>query len=399
MAATRNGFVFAPSRALQDYLEKRAADLDQLLRQREREFEAKKRAIVAVYARPAAARARALPARPAADLKPSRIAEELRAVGSGLADGASFGAADWLSAGVKTASQAGASDFWRRLKEAHAAEKAQDAYDWTHHGGARLAGQGVGTVASLALGGGVLGAARGASAAAAAGRLAPTVAHVMRLGVPTGVAGGSIGGTVHVGLDVANGVPSRPSDVASAVLAGALGGVVAPYVGPMRAGAVTGAATPVLEGLFKGEAASLPDVLAAAGLGMAAGAGGWALTDKIFKPMNMTQKGKLGETLSYISKAGRLGVPARQKRVYLPGGGFTVADELPRGRVVEVKTGTGAKLSDRQTQARAELANYVVEHWLPRDLTSLQAIALVGLGAPNIEVPDHLKLSAERPPP
>ena len=395
MAATRNGFAFGDLRALHAYLEQNARQLDVLARQKQREFDAAKRALIAMYSSPSAQRRQ--PSPPARRAPPTQgtVRENIRAAGSGFADGVSFGAADWASAAVKTATQGGMADFGRRWNEALAAERAQDQFDKENYGGARFAGQGVGTVASLALGGGVLGV--GARGAAAAGRLAPNAMHVVRLGVPAGLAGGAIGGAAHMGIDSATGVRSRPSDVAASMVGGAMGGFAAPLVGPVRAGAFVGAATPVLQGAFRGEAPSVPEVLAGASGGAIVGRGSKLLTDKLFEPMDKVRKGKLGERLSYISKLGPYGVPARQQRVYLPGGGYTVADELPRRKVVEVKTGRGATLRKRQRQAARELTNYVVEHWLPRDLASLKAIGIMGLGAPNIEVPNYLKLSAERP--
>jgi hypothetical protein len=395
MAATRDGFAFGAPRALSTYLEQRAKQLDLLMRQKQREIEAAKRAVIAMYSPPPAPRRQ--PSPPPRRAPPTRgtVRENIRAAGSGFADGVSFGVADWASAAVKTAAQGGTSDFRRRWSEALAAEQAQDQFDKENYGGARFAGQGVGTVASLALGGGVLGV--GARGAAAAGRLASNGLHVVRLGAPAGIAGGAIGGAAHIGIDAANGVRSNPSDVVASVLGGAIGGVAAPLVGPVRAGSLVGAATPVLQGAFRGEAPSVPEVLAGAGVGVIAGGGSKLLTDSLFEPLDMVRKGKLGERLSHVARYGPLTAPAKKKRVYLKGGGYTVPDILTKREVVEVKTGLLAELSKRQRQAKRVLDNYVVEHWLPRDLASLKAIGVMGLGAPNIEVPDHLQLSPDRP--
>jgi hypothetical protein len=345
-----------------------------------------------VSGRPGGGRAAQTP-----DLK-DRVKDEARAAGSGFVDGLSAGTADYVSAVLKLAGGQGGPGSWpARYGALLEAERQQDRYDQANFGGARLAGQGVGTVAGIGLTGGALGglnALRGVSAIPAAARLAPNFGHVVRVGA---LAGGGTGAAGQAVADSLTGRLSAPTDYLGAIAAGALGGAAAPYVGTRRAAVLAGAAGPWLQATLAGSNAQPAEAIAGALLGPIGVRRVEAGVAAAFNRLAKDQKQAIGEQLSLISSFTRGERPVGiQRRTYLKGGGYTVADHVTKKHVIEAKAGEHASLSMRQRQARRELENYIVEHWLPQDLGAMASMSLVGLGAPVIQVPTHMMLSAER---
>jgi hypothetical protein len=293
-------------------------------------------------------------------------------------DGLSAGTADYVSAVLKLAGGQGGPGSWSaRYGALLEAERRQDRYDQANFGGARLAGQGVGTVAGIGLTGGALGGLnvlRGVSAIPAG----------------TGAAGQAV-------ADSLTGKLSAPTDYLGAIAAGALGGAAAPYVGTRRAAVLAGAAGPWLQATLAGSNAQPAEAIVGALLGPIGVRRVEAGVAAAFNRLAKDQKQAIGEQLSLISSFTRGERPVGiQRRTYLKGGGYTVADHVTKKHVIEAKAGEHASLSMRQRQARRELENYIVEHWLPQDLGAMASMSLVGLGAPVIQVPTHMMLSAER---
>lgn len=341
------------------------------------------------------------PNRPLRGLGDPHLQETLDALHAGFGgalDTASLGLFDPVAAGVDVLR--GKGDFRTNL----ARQQAQDAADAQSHPIARRAGMAGGAVASVLVPGaeglaaaraiGALGSRAGLAEAGAAaravatgasireGRLAQSgLSHLMRVGGVTGAGSAVVG---KAGSDLVTGRHASIPEWAGTIAGGGLGGVASPFAGPVAGGALTGAIMPTAEAVAAGRLPSLDDVYAGTLAGAVGGRLGGQIAGRKLGGLNSQAKGKLGERLSEANALlGGEQILARQRRLDLKGSngrsGFTRVDLSTAGREIEAKLGDHARLSERQRQAINEnVLNYVVEHWLPRDI---KAFSGVGLGA------------------
>jgi hypothetical protein len=380
----------------------------------------------------AASQARRAPQTRASSPRPKiDVSRQFEAGLSGAVDEFSFGLADRAGALFDAAVdgvQGDGEGILKDYRDHKAIKGAEDAYDSEHYRAARNGGRAAGFVGSLAVTGGLgagAGAVRVGGALGKAIRAANATNRIKSM-APGGLTvlatgGGAISGVAGQAInDVLSGQPSSGRDYVAAGIGGALGGLAlrAPIPGkgmfskaatllmPQVAGAVEGGSTAALQSALNRREMSALDLAEASRAG-AVGAGIGDLTGRyVSNALPSGVKGTLGEELSKVkSFAAGEGVVTKgavtpdvernfprtigtgpQRRVYLPSGRYTVADQVLRsGKAVEAKFGAGAELSRRQQEAFDHFEPrglYRVDHWLPTDIGRVSAVALGGLGAP-----------------
>ncbi|MDP3852889.1 MAG: hypothetical protein Q8Q77_04140 [Phenylobacterium sp.] len=295
------------------------------------------------------------------------------ATANGAGDAFTLGLGDPYAAAKYAWEGVGAGDTWReRYNSLRALQFAQDQYDSEHHPKARLAGEVVGAVGSIAATGGVgAGAQVGARGAQAAARIAPRAARFgARAALPySAIAAG--GAVTSVGGQGASDVPSRrwssPEVYASAALGGGAGALATTRLGP-RAGAIVeagvthGAHSALTGGPVDWEAMQR-DAVVGSHFGRIGDVAGTKWADGL----HFTKKGKLGERMSMIKTRLQGQVPIDMHKKRKVSGGHTFIDHATKaGSVIEAKFGRGARFSKPQIQARLKFGpQYRVDWWLP----------------------------------
>lgn len=339
--------------------------------------------------KPAASRAVAAPVRSAmppprpaagAPLRPviqNGFAQVL-AAGRGMQDAATFGLGDRAVSGVLAlADAARGAEIGEAYGRRMADERARDAYDREHYGIARTVGQVVGTGAQIAALGPLEGLALGGVRIAQA---TPMVAREL-------AALGGVGGAAGVGgqalSDVLRGRIGSAGDYVGAAVGGAAGAVAARSGRGVEAGAVLGATTSVAQDVFNGRAVSVDDARASGLAGAALGAAGGFVGRRVSDSLSRSAKGDLGEDLSRVRTwaRGDQTLAGPKSRQYLEGRKYTFPDQrTASGELVESKFGRSADLSKRQREAHAQLDNYRVDAWLPRDIGAGFGLTAADLG-------------------
>lgn len=327
---------------------------------------------------------------------------------NGAVDAATLGIANRTTAAVNALSGDGADRWVDRYQANLAREDARDRYDAEHHRGARVAGEIIGTVGSIAATGGLGGLAQGGLRGAQLGarllpsalrlappakRLAPLTskatgwgrdALLQRFG-PQAAIGGVGSGVSVAGQIVTDGMAgrlTRPEDLASSAAGGLTGALTTLYGGPVRGAAAEAAMTHRVRSLLTGEPISSGAVAADAGLGSVIGRYGHVLGARWAKglpfaksakaPGDWISKGELGELLSRsLSRTRGLAVTDVGKGLRLKDGSLTFTDHRTGpNKVVEAKMGDSHKrLRPNQEKARVQLGDdYRVDHFLSDDI-------------------------------
>ena len=332
---------------------------------------------------------------------PSLAGERAAALLHGVSDGATFGAADQVSA-LFHAGLPGDGHWSDRYNEQKRVLRAEDAYDQAHYPMTRTAGQVAGAVTTaftpLGIEAGALKAAsyfpkaaRFVKGATATKRITPLARglgdHARWSGIAAG-AGAAVGVTGQAVSDVASQRKSSLGSYAASAVGGAADSVGTIYLGPARGGALGGAVGAAADDAFNGRMPSLVRMSegAAAGsvVGKATGALGTFAVHTLPGLNNVKglRKGTVGDALSEMrSRLEGEGVFRTQRPVELTKS-YTRVDHLTKtGRPVEAKFGFGAQLSPAQILAREELPNYRIDHFLPEDIGKLLALPLTSFSS------------------
>lgn len=317
----------------------------------------------------------------------SNVRDETLAGLNGAQDALTFGLGDRAYAATRAiVDAANGANLAQSYSRHYSGTQALDAYDEAHHPIARGVGEVAGTAAQI----GLLGAGEGGVAAlrglSQARRISQASGLIAREGLALGAGGAGLGlGGQAVG-DLARGKPSSPQDYAGAAVGG-VAGVGATILGRGRAsigGAADGAVTSIVQDLFNGRPVSLDRAREAAAAGATIGALTGGAGRGASNNLSRAAKGRLGEDLSEVRTRIRGDAPLPAERVDLDRGGHTIPDHMTGlGDPVEAKFGNYARLSLRQRQAYDQpLANYRVDHFLPRDIGALFGVPAysVGLG-------------------
>lgn len=292
------------------------------------------------------------------------------ATANGAGDAFTLGMGDPYAAAKYAWDGVGVGQTWReRYDSLRALQLAQDQYDAKHHPKARLAGEVVGAVGSIAATGGVGGAAQaGVRGAQAAGRIAPQAARFgARAALPyaTIAAGGAVTSVGGQGAsDVLNGHWSSPEAYGSAALGGGAGALATARLGP-RAGATLEAG--VTHSALAGGPVDWEAMQRDAVVGSHFGRIGDVAGTKWADGLHFTKKGKLGERMSEAKTWLQGERPVERHRRRKVAGGDTVIDHATdSGSVIEAKFGRWARLSRRQIEAMLQYGpRYRVDWWLP----------------------------------
>lgn len=303
----------------------------------------------------------------------------------GAEDALTFGAGDYLNAGVRALGGAAqGQNIGQAYSDGLDMERARDQYDAAHHPAARLVGQVIGTGAQLAALGPLEGAVAGGARMAQATRLIPReIAAIGGAGGAAGVGGQAIS-------DLARGHLSSLGDYAGAGVGGAVGGLASMGGRGSYAGAADGVATSLSQDLFNGRTPSLDRARQAAGVGGTFGAIGGVLgrfssnaNSGINKGIAGSAKDKIGEDFSQLRTLARgdTTISLKKTREYFQNRKYTYPDQrTASGQLVESKFGRTAKLSDPQKGAHRHLSNYRVDHTLPQDVGVLFATPAWAIG-------------------
>jgi hypothetical protein len=299
----------------------------------------------------------------------------LGAGGRGFFDGLTLGLDKPVGAAMSAAEDAltRGQNWFDSYKDHRANLAAQDQYDEAHHAMARHAGQAIGTIVGIGVTDGM---SAGPEVSARIAPLAPkmvdpTVKSLVRVLRPWGAAAFA-GAGVSVGTqgvsDAASGhLSDLPTYIASAA-GGAAGGIGTLARSPAIGASADAAVSEATHSALTGQPLRLSQMENNALMGGYAGLLGHIMGTNWSNSLSPKQKGELGENMAeaYSDILGDKHLGSQQK-VQLSEG-YTRADHVTDNGPVEAKFGYSADLSKRQRQARSELSNYTIDHFLPPDV-------------------------------
>ncbi|HMI19424.1 MAG TPA: hypothetical protein VK533_07765 [Sphingomonas sp.] len=313
----------------------------------------------------------------------SWLMNQLVAAGQGALDDFTFGLDDQAYAGARALiDAANGKSLSQAYRDRIAYEHARDQYYAQHYGVARTAGKIAGSVAQLAVGGG-LGTI--GKAGARIKQVTPMIGRELAALGGVGATGG-VGGQAY--SDAMRGRLSSLGDYAGAGLGGAAEGVMATRGQPGKASAAGGFVTSLAQDVLNGRRPSMMKAIenasAASLLGAAGGAVGRKVSERLPSqlpslkgplpvgyrpPLSKEILGESGSRARTWARGDKT-VSANKERLYLDQGGFTRPDQRTlRGQHVESKYGIHADLTPRQKQAYRQLSlDYRVDQALPGDL-------------------------------
>jgi hypothetical protein len=311
---------------------------------------------------------------------------QLVAAGQGALDDFTFGLDDQAYAGARALiDAANGKSLSKAYRDRIAYEHARDQYYAQHYGVARTAGKIAGSVAQLAVGGG-LGTI--GKAGVRIKQVTPMIGRELAALGGVGATGG-VGGQAY--SDAIHGRLSSLGDYAGSGIGGAVEGLMAMRGRPGQASAAGGFVTSLAQDLLNGRRPSpmkaIENASAASLLGAAGGAVGRKVTERLPNklpslksppplgyrpPLSKEILGESGSRARTWARGDKT-VSTEKRKFILDEGGHTYPDQLTAlNQKVESKFGVYARLRKRQIQALLQRGlDYRVDHALPGDLGSL----------------------------